>query len=163
MLLMHQRASVLTHLLKARKCCSSHSFTHTYPSCNAPLCGRFFTRIPIPYLRYFDKPLGIGRWCSAARHWVPPLLLDPSAPFPLANLCRLLAKLREIIGLVLPRRYCLSYDSCPLPTSYFSALQKRLLSGVSTSSIKTTAAGVVDSSTPNSNLVSAMMMPRSAA
>lgn len=161
---MHQRASVLTHILKARKCCSSHSFTHTtHPSCNAPLCGRFFTRIPIPYLRYFDKPLGIGRWCSAARHWVSPLLLDPSAPFPLANLCRLLAILREIIGLGLPRRYCLSYDSCPLPTSYFSALQKRLLSGVSTSSIKTTAAGVVDSSTPNSNLVSAMMMPRSAA
>lgn len=27
---MHQRASVLTHILKARKCCSSHSFTHTH-------------------------------------------------------------------------------------------------------------------------------------
>lgn len=34
---------------------------------------------------------------------------------------------------------------------------------LSTSSIRTTAAGVVDSSGPNSNLVSAMMIPRSAA
>ena len=35
--------------------------------------------------------------------------------------------------------------------------------GVSTSSIRTTVAGAVDSSSPNSNLVSAMMIPRSAA
>ena len=40
---------------------------------------------------------------------------------------------------------------------------KKYEPGVSTSSIRTTAAGVVDSSSPNSNLVSAMMIPRSAA
>ncbi len=34
---------------------------------------------------------------------------------------------RNLLEMGLPSRYCLSYESWPLPTSYFSALQKRLL------------------------------------
>lgn len=56
------------------------------------------------------------------------------------------------------RRYCLSYDCCPLPISYFSDGQKRELSGVRTSSIKMIS--FVVASRPNSNFVSAMIIPR---
>jgi len=54
----------------------------------------------------------------------------------------------------------LSKDRWGRPGSYSSAGQKRDESGVSASSIQTTAP---ESSRPNSNLVSAMMMPRSSA
>jgi hypothetical protein len=53
----------------------------------------------------------------------------------------------------------LSKLGCPRPGAYRSAGQNRELSGVSTSSISR----IVDPTRPNSNFVSAMMMPRSAA
>src|SRR6185436_18360354 len=54
------------------------------------------------------------------------------------------------------RTNCLSYDGGFFPTTYWSAGQKREESGVSASSIQT----IVPSARPNSNFVSAMMMPR---
>ena len=54
------------------------------------------------------------------------------------------------------RANCLSKDGCPCPGSYPSAGQKRELSGVNISSPSTT---LPSSSRPNSNLVSAMMIP----
>ena len=53
------------------------------------------------------------------------------------------------------RTNCLSNDGCGAPGRYWSAGQKRELSGVSTSSIRMSR----PSCQPHSNLVSAMMMP----
>ena len=58
------------------------------------------------------------------------------------------------------RTYCLSKEAWPRPGSQSSAGQKRDESGVSTSSPRTTSAPGED---PNSNFVSAIMIPRSAA
>ena len=79
---------------------------------------------------------------------------------------RLPAGLRESDRLPEPifsqksRTYCLSKDGCGPPGAYWSAGQKREESGVSASSPSTSRPS---RSTPNSNLVSAMMMPRSSA
>ena len=54
------------------------------------------------------------------------------------------------------RTNCLSNDGWPRPGLYSSAGQNRELSGVSTSSIRISSS----STRPNSNFVSAMMMPR---
>ena len=54
------------------------------------------------------------------------------------------------------RTNCLSNDGWPRPGAYWSAGQKRELSGVSTSSIRMTR----PSTMPHSNFVSAMRMPR---
>src|SRR5690606_34666307 len=58
------------------------------------------------------------------------------------------------------RTGCLSSEGCPRPTAYCSCGQKREESGVSTSSI---SSSVPSGAWPNANLVSAMMMPFSAA
>src|SRR2546427_9254478 len=52
--------------------------------------------------------------------------------------------------------YCLSYEGGLMPTRYESAGQKRDESAVKTSSIKTRS---LEGVKPNSNFVSAMMMP----
>nr|WP_030348857.1 hypothetical protein [Streptomyces sp. NRRL S-1022] len=57
------------------------------------------------------------------------------------------------------RTYCLSYDGWARPGCHWSAGQKREESGVRTSSARTRASP----SKPNSNLVSARMIPRSRA
>lgn len=57
------------------------------------------------------------------------------------------------------RTNCLSYEGCALPGSQAAAYQKRDESGVSTSSAMIRSSP----SKPNSNLVSARMMPRSRA
>ena len=54
------------------------------------------------------------------------------------------------------RTNCLSNDGGLLPGAYWSAGQKRDESGVSASSIQT----ISPSARPNSNFVSAMMIPR---
>ena len=54
------------------------------------------------------------------------------------------------------RTNCLSNDGWPRPGAYWSAGQKRELSGVSTSSIRSSSPPTC----PNSNFVSAMRMPR---
>ena len=174
-------------------------------SCNAPLMRpplQLHASHPLPtMLRYASlyRSMVFTETSSGISTFFLPL-----RPFFSNQSAHTVSEIRTyFIDMGLPRRYCLSYESCPLPTSYFSALQKRLLSvvflqvstmlsggarksrdnvsglsiglnkgynelekyepGVSTSSIRTTAAGVVDSSSPNSNLVSAMMIPRSAA
>lgn len=58
------------------------------------------------------------------------------------------------------RTICLSYDGCCLPGCHWSAYQKRLESGVSTSSASTI---VPSRRAPNSNFVSARMIPRCSA
>ena len=83
---MYQRASVLTGRTlspKLRKIYSSSLVQSCIP--NAPLCGRFFNLPPIPYLRCFDTPLGIGRCSSTRPHSAFPRFL-PHALSPLANL-----------------------------------------------------------------------------
>lgn len=124
---------------------------------------------------HFSYPeLSVWSHARLANFWYASLYFSPvffttslgnsTSSFPLRPL--LVNQSRQIIKLTFevwleknrPRKYCLSKLSCGPPTSYVLADQKRLLSGVKTSSINTISS--VLSSRPNSNLVSAMMIPQ---
>lgn len=93
-------------------------------SCNAPLCGRLF----IPSLAY-DGSIRLFVSVDAVQrnvigHLHPFLSLQAILHQPIYSECQ--RNSGECLD-GLPRKYCLPYESWPLPTSYFSALQKRLL------------------------------------
>ena len=119
---MHRRASVLT-VLEARKGITSDwSKFHAmrlYAAASSPASH------PLPT---------IIRYASLYRSMV--FAATSSGISTFSSACRLLftsqskqnvSETRGSVWAGLPRRYCLSYDSWPLPISYFSVLQKRLL------------------------------------
>ena len=80
--------------------------------------------IPLPtMLRYAS----IGRCRSPQRHQASPPFSLPFSPLLTSQSMQTVSRPRTTHYTDLPRRYCWSYEFCPLPSSYFSAPRKRLL------------------------------------